>query len=196
MGKLDKALKLVGLGALAGAAAHGISSEVNAIDLAAQNRVDASKARVLSMGQEEIQELTQQTPVAPMEMGQPSPSMQGSVESLPTATATEQVGADLEINGHGAPFTRYEIAKYYQNDPLHADVCINNPSSPECIALWNKCGTNSQRPPEERSVGCFEGFTVVSPDLPPIINLTGFTAEFPPGVTDPNQVVYRPISGQ
>jgi len=89
-------------------------------------------------------------------------------------------------------YTKWEIQQKYQLNPLHSEACEKNPSSKECIDVWNICNGNPQKPVEERVTGCFDHYTIVSPDLSPIEELTGFTSEFPRGETDPNKVVYRP----
>ncbi len=109
-------------------------------------------------------------------------------------TATQGTEGALIINGHSAPFTRTEIEQYYQLDPLHSRACDNNPSSRECVEVWNRCNANPQKPVKERVKGCFDRYTTLSPYLPPLVELTGFTSEIPQGVSDPNQAVYTPFS--
>lgn len=91
----------------------------------------------------------------------------------------------------GKTYTRREIQQIYQIDGLSSEACKSDPYSQACLDVWNKCNGNPQKPVEERVIGCFDHYTMVSPDLSPIIELTGFTSEFPQGETDPNKVVYR-----
>lgn len=79
----------------------------------------------------------------------------------------------FEINGHGAPFSYYEVQNYLGTNPIDSAACASGPSSQDCADAYNKCNGNAQKPPASQVIGCFAGYDYDASGLP-MIKLTGF----------------------